>query len=166
MRTRALLLFLLAGALGCGSGSEPFSTLGDDPNTFVALSFPFTSFTPGGVFPFGQPPTQDAIGFTVGGSTIEARAAAPGLVAETSTTSVTVLHTPAYATRIFGLATVTARLGDYVTTNQSLGIGAPSTLVQFQVLVNGTPVCPASFLSSAARQTLFVVYGSLTYCQQ
>jgi hypothetical protein len=160
----ALLMAALSLA-GCGAGSEPFSTLGADPNSFVSLSFPFASSSGfGAMIQFGDPSTSDAIGFTVGGATIEARSPAAGLIGDTTATSVTILHTPNYATRLFNLTTVTARLGDYVAFNQALGYGAPGVIVQFQVLVGGNPVCPASYLTSAARASLQALFGGTSPC--
>ena len=78
---------------------------------------------------------------------------------------VTILHSGRLATRIYGLqSTLGLKVGDYVLAGQVIAQYSTSSTVGFQVLFDGVPVCPFSYLSNAFRQSL-ISYTTAQLCQ-
>jgi hypothetical protein len=69
---------------------------------------------------------------------------------------VTMIHSGRLATKVHGLqSTLNIRPGDVVQTGSIIGTFFSSSNVALQVLLDGTPVCPLSFLSPTLRQQIF-----------
>ena len=86
-------------------------------------------------------------------------------VTGTSGYYLTIMHSTRLTTRIFGIqSTPNARVGDSVVAGQSLATFYVylSSSIAFQVLLDGVPVCPLSYLNSAFRQT---ISGTWAPCQ-
>jgi murein DD-endopeptidase MepM/ murein hydrolase activator NlpD len=69
--------------------------------------------------------------------------------------AITIAHSGRLATRFIGINPV-VRTGDSVIAGQLIGtiVGFNANQVAFQVLLDGTPVCPLSFISSGFRAQL------------
>jgi murein DD-endopeptidase MepM/ murein hydrolase activator NlpD len=75
-------------------------------------------------------------------------------VASQQTNFVTIVHTGGrLASRFFGVQNIVVRTGDSVVAGQPIGTFFNSSGVYFQVLLDGNPVCPLSFMSTAFRQS-------------
>ena len=161
-------LFLVISALqlsACGTG-DPLSFM-DTPfpplNAIAAfsgsatLSYPYTVASPSWQFLYSN---------LTGGSYL---APAAGYVSSIGTvlgagSSMTIVHSGRLATTLSGLQTISARQGDVVSAGQVVGTyynGGGAVYVTFQVLVDGTPVCPLSYMSTQFRQ----FFSSYTPCQ-
>jgi hypothetical protein len=68
------------------------------------------------------------------------------------------------STRIYGIQQPTIRVGDYVFSGQNIAVFYASSAVGFQVMLDGTPVCPLSYLSTQFRASLYS-YNSSQLCQ-
>jgi hypothetical protein len=176
MRREASLFvgLVIVGLLGCGQGTDPLTLAGDPTNISPGLSLPLpssvsiTSFTP-----YGQSGTD---GFTltyysaVQGQAIAVDTPGTGLVSavDTAGASVTILHNYHVSSRVTGI-TPSVVLGTYVTSNQQIGVVSNiNSQIRFSVYVNGTAVCPLSYLSPSARQKMYnssFFYGGTGYNQ-
>ncbi|MBU6153202.1 MAG: hypothetical protein KGP28_02765 [Bdellovibrionales bacterium] len=82
--------------------------------------------------------------------------------------SLTIAHSGRLATRFVGLTPV-VRTGDSVLAGQVIGaivgFSSNSGAVGFQVLLDGSPICPLSFLSSNFRLQLGGAFGVNAFCQ-
>jgi hypothetical protein len=68
----------------------------------------------------------------------------------------TIIHSGRVATRVHGLQpTLNVRPGDAVLAGSIIGTFLSTSQVAFQVLLDGAPVCPLSFLNSSMRQQIF-----------
>jgi hypothetical protein len=169
MKTKMIKLFGLAllavQLVSCGNAnnsldnieilnSTNFPTIGSfasSPTYNAGGSSAFTSSSPYIVF--------NATGF---GSYL---APARGIVSEFGISNlpgfgssyyVTMIHSARIATKVHGLqSTLNIRPGDVVQTGSIIGTFFSSSNVAFQVLLDGTPICPLSFLSSYMRQNIF-----------
>jgi hypothetical protein len=74
--------------------------------------------------------------------------------------AVTIGHAGKLATRFIGVQP-TVRIGDSVLRGQTIGtlVGFTTNQVAFQVLLDGTPVCPLTFLSANFRNQVVNYYG-------
>lgn len=70
---------------------------------------------------------------------------------------VTIIHSGRLATRVHGLQIVNSRPGDSIAASGTIGSFITTTQIAFQVIVDGTPVCPLSFVSSSLRSNLTIV---------
>lgn len=157
MKTKiiALQVLLLSFLTGCGSGVDPLSLMTDDAfppletiiqNTglYTSLNTPYTKTTPYWTFAaFG------AVNYISPQS---------GIVAEQGVESglnfVRIIHSGRLATKILGLNTITVRSGDRVAAGQIIGLFS-NVPVQFQVLVDGSAVCPLSYMSTTFRGSFY-----------
>lgn len=146
---------------GCGTGVDPIAVavgngtipqLGPISLTggFAGnLTNGFTSNTPYWTFNFvsfagNYVAPADGVVAQVGFTTING----------TQTNFITLVHTGGrLATRFYGVQSIVVRVGDSVFVGQTIGTFYQANGVYFQVLLDGNPVCPLSFLSSAARQS-------------
>ncbi|NDG86150.1 MAG: hypothetical protein EBX52_14060, partial [Proteobacteria bacterium] len=83
-----------------------------------------------------------------------------GLDSTTGTSFVTIAHAGRLSTRIAGIVP-TVRAGDSVVSGQIIGTFVGSGLINFQVLLNGTPMCPLSFISTSFRQSIVLYFTGL-----
>lgn len=90
-------------------------------------------------------------------------APARGIVAEIgpsavipNTSFVTIIHSGRMATRVHGIQYPSVRSGDAVTLYASVGTFFTTTQIAFQVFLDGTPVCPLSFMSAAFKSSFAV----------
>ncbi len=74
--------------------------------------------------------------------------------------AVTIGHSGRLATRFIGIQPV-VRIGDSVLRGQNIGtvVGFNANQIAFQVLLDGTPVCPLTFLSANFRNQINNFYG-------
>lgn len=151
---------LAASLSGCGTGVDPLAVAvgnGTIPQlgpistsnfgTFLSggfnsttpyWTFNFTSFTGNYVSP------GDGYISQLGLTTINGQ----------QTNYVTIVHTGGrLASRFFGVQNIVVRNGDSVVAGQTIGTFFNSSGVYFQVLLDGNPVCPLSFMSTAFRQS-------------
>ncbi len=157
---------------GCGNGADPLSLFSNptpkldqivaSPSGLGAnllggfnSNTPYWTFSSGGVF---------------GGNYYSPQA---GVVAEVGTSSqfgvtswVRILHSGRIATVLYGLQYVSVQPGAAVLDQQVIGAFFGSGNVIFQVLLDGTPVCPLSYLSDAFRAKigLFSTGWGVTPC--
>jgi hypothetical protein len=174
---RFLMGALCAGAVGlsaCGTGNEPFSTLGDSLQTpTLALPLTANTVTQNSTFlVFGQygatqadKSVSDGFDMSVTTQLITAPertivAPAAGLVVavdagiDAGTSMVTIQHSPRLTTRLNRVANVTAlKPGDYVAAGAPLGTALANSLnfVRMTVIYDGAIVCPYGYLSQEAR---------------
>ena len=157
---------LVLSASGCGSNTvDPIQMMdpsfpalntiqnGNISNTITAPGF--NSNTPYWTF--------NNLGGLYGGSYV---APAAGIVSEIGLTTVTgvqtsylvILHSGRLATKISGLQVPTVQVGSSVVPGQIIASFVTSGPTTFQVLVDGSPVCPLSYMSTGFRQT-FTTFG-------
>jgi hypothetical protein len=107
--------------------------------------------------------------FTTGGAGYGSYfAPARGIVTEIGVSSissgssyVTIVHSARLATRVHGLQLINNRPGDSVLAGASVGTFFSGSIA-FQVLLDGSPVCPLSFLSESFRKSFAI--GSYNPC--
>lgn len=154
------LLFLL----GCGANNDPL-TLFDNPLPELDAIVQGTGFSTGwsqgqafnpnhpywdfntsfGGFGFNQPFFAPANGIISGVGTDPA----------TNATYIQIVHSGRLSTKVIGVQLTTVRQGDMVLKGAQIGTYAPiSTYVRFQVLLDGAPVCPLSYMSQTFRNNM------------
>jgi murein DD-endopeptidase MepM/ murein hydrolase activator NlpD len=163
-----MLLLSIVSANGCGNAGgsvDPLSLFNDSsiPQlepivsnfgvVFTTTASPFTSSTPYW--------TLNAFGGGFSGASYIAPAR--GIVTSSGVGtfngvtgfSITIAHSGRLATRFIGINPI-VRTGDSVVAGQLIGtiVGFNATQVAFQVLLDGAPVCPLSFLSTTFRSQL------------
>lgn len=166
LKNKLIALYLsMGGLVGCGAGLDPM-TLFENPlpelDAIVAgtgINAGFTSqsqaYFPGhlywefntgfGGFGLNQPFYAPANGIV----------SAVGVDAETGGNFVQIAHSGRLATKVVGVQLTTVRQGDSVAKGAAIGTYSPfSTFVRFQVLLDGTPVCPLSFMSQTFRTNM------------
>ena len=168
---KSLLLssVLWFGLSGCGTGYDPLDILDNSIPSLgpiVAggayssyLTQTFSSSNPYWLFSTGFS------GFYGGGYLAPAR----GIVSALGTTTisgvsgfyVTILHSGRMMTSIYGLQTPSMRVGDSVASGQVIGTFYSGSQVAFQVLLDGSAVCPLSYMNAEGRAGL----SSWTPCQ-
>lgn len=155
--------------MGCGSGTEPFSTLGDPSRAQVAggltLPQPFTA--PTLMTPFSS--ASDGIAITGFVTDTAARAPASGLVIATDATNVTILHNVHLVSRInLGTGTVSVPVGTYVTSASQIGTYAANINVtaKLSVFVDGVAMCPLSYLNTESRTYITQRLSNQNPCTQ
>lgn len=156
---------------GCGNGNDPLQMM-DNPlpplNSITATSFSngylqgsFNANTPYWVFTSSF--ASAAANYT---------APASGMISEIGVSYlpgvqgyyVTIVHSGRLSSRILGLQNPSnMRIGDPVLTGQVISSYFNTGFVGFQVLLDGVPVCPLSYLSSQFRSGLSVFNTQL--CQ-
>lgn len=141
--------FLAIFALtSCANNSDPMKSFTDPTQTpalslpvattYIVTQAPFTTSRTGIYWTFSLITGQTAL------------APAEGTVTDTDgSTTVTILHSPRISTVLTYMTTVSVRVGDHVVTGQSLGTATAQ--LQMQVSLDGTAVCPLSYLSTDAR---------------
>jgi len=162
-----MLLLSIVSLNGCGNAGgsvDPLSLFNDSSipeiqpivanfGVFTTTASPFTSSSP-----FW---TLNAFGGAFSGASY--LAPARGIVTSSGVGSfhgitgfaITIAHSGRLATRFIGINPV-VRTGDSVVAGQLIGtiVGFNPTQVAFQVLLDGAPVCPLSFISSSFRAQL------------
>lgn len=163
MKKSNTMKFLLALsaliATGCGTGIDPVGVAVGN-GTLPQLSSISTT-SPGGqltgFFSATTPYWTFANLFAFGGNYL---APADGIVAQIGFTTinstqvnyVTILHTGGrLASRFYGVQNIVVREGDSVFAQQAVGTFYNGAGVTFQVLLDGNPVCPMSFMSATFR---------------
>jgi murein DD-endopeptidase MepM/ murein hydrolase activator NlpD len=164
---KKLWLLAVVAMSACGTGVDPvkiaalndgFPQLGVISSSATALggflsgnftaSTPYWTFNSGAVWGGSYLAPADGIISQVGLTTISS----------TQTNFVTITHSARLASRFYGLQQVVVRAGDSVLQGQSVGTFFNATGIIFQVLLDGTPVCPLSFMN----QTFRANFASLT----
>lgn len=168
----------LLAVSGCGVAVDPLRAISQE--TFPKLSN-FTSSTAvlsgGGVlatrFTAATPYWDINAGVGIfGGSFLSP---AEGTVTQIGTTTVngsgqanfvTIAHSSRLATKFYGLQQIVVRTGDYVGQGQSIGFFITGgSIFRFQVLLDGNPVCPLSFMdSNLLTQFAYATFGQAA-CQ-
>lgn len=159
--SRVLVLALLALQFGC-AGTDPWYGVGD------------VTATPQVTLPASFAPTTGHSSSNSGwlmSPTIGTLLAAPaaGLVSAVTqgttanTVSVTLYHNARISTRISEIQS-SVRPGDYYAAGASVGTATGGSM-RFEVLVEGTSVCPYSFLTAASKSVVGGAAGS-TLCSQ
>jgi murein DD-endopeptidase MepM/ murein hydrolase activator NlpD len=169
-------LFLgLASLSGCGSAIgnvDPLSLFNDSSiPDLEPIVQNFTVFNSGQAFSSATPFWRLSNGGGFGGGSFVAPAR--GIVTSNgygsfngiSGPALTIVHSGRLATRIVGINPI-VRTGDSVIAGQLIGTitGFNATDAAFQVLLDGSPVCPLSFLSVGFR-TQIGGWNLGTYCQ-
>jgi len=182
MKTILMSLILgitMIGAQGCGNSAvniDPLTLFSDSSipaldsilpvsSAYTALALPFSSANPYWTFNTGS---------FYGTTTV---APASGIVTEVGTAAingasvsyVTIAHSGRLSTRIYGVNNLTARPGDSVVRGQTMGsfITIGLGYVGLQVLLDGAPICPLSFISSQFRALLYnTAFLAGTYAAQ
>lgn len=169
-----ILVGIVIGVTACGSGNEPVGNLGDPSkipvgtmdlplasqfNSLIQLVTPFSSSSPY----FTISSSNGFTGFTV----VPIRAPATGMVsAAVVGQSITIMVTPRVSVQVSNVNT-SVQVGNYVTQDQQIGTAANLTgQMQFSVYVDGTAVCPLSFLNGTARSSLISFYSNNNICGQ
>lgn len=156
------LFFVLAGCGTGGNAIDPLQLMEDSiPNlqnmqtgswSGNTITGPFTSSTPYWTFA--------TTGFSIFLSP------ANGYVSEVGGGAIKIIHSGRFATRMVGLGLINVRSGDYVFSGQNIGTFATTGFITFQVLLDGSPVCPLSFMSTTFRQSFIAITGfNNTICQ-
>jgi hypothetical protein len=175
IRTAILALSFSLGMSACGGANgvvDPITLFSDNSipklNAIVANGFVgsnlFAGFSPSAPY------------WILNGSLLGAPVVAPanGIVTSTgittingsSLTYVATAHSGRISTAIYGMQNVIVRAGDSVRSGDTLGsfVGVGNQ-VAFQVLLDGAPICPLSFMSDAFRITLGTsFFGSIAPC--
>ncbi len=161
------LVTAFAGGPGCGN-LDPLSVFGDtDPPILGPIFTPGSTNFPGFGFSANHPYWE----FTSGGFFFGQNVLAPakglvsslGLDAASGSSFVTIAHSGRLATRIAGVVP-TVRSGDMIVEGQIIGTFVGTGMITFQVLLNGSAVCPLSFISPTFRSQIFSYFlaaGSL-----
>jgi hypothetical protein len=162
-------LFLAVSVTSCGSASgtvDPLSLFNDSsiPQLDPIINSGY-AFTSGQAFSANSPYWVFTNGSAFGQSYV---APAKGIVTSIGTATfggitgpyITIVHSGRLATRIIGISPF-VRSGDSVISGQQIGtvVAYGLSSIAFQVLLDGTPVCPISYLSTAFR-TQFLPYFS------
>jgi hypothetical protein len=158
------LSFLVVGALGCGQGTDPVSTLGDSSVSMAnTLSLPVT--TANTFYAYGA--ASDGFGFTTGlGAPVRAPANGLIIAIDSGGQTLTMMHNTRELTR-YRNVTPTVQVGSYIFAGSQLGTVSTVGTVYLSVVVDGVTVCPLSYLSSAARATILtIVGGNINPCGQ
>jgi hypothetical protein len=154
--SRILALFALTGCGTGGNAIDPLQLMADSiPNlqnmqtgswagNTITAPF-FTSATPYWTF------------LTTGFSIF--LSPANGYVSEVGGGAIKIIHSGRFATRMVGLGLINVRSGDYVFSGQNIGTFATTGSITFQVLLDGSPVCPLSFMSTTFRQSFIAITG-------
>ena len=171
-----LMIFGLSGCGNAGGSVDPLSLFNDSSipqlepivQNFGVFTNTGSAFSPQN--PFW---TLNALAAGFGGASYIAPAR--GIVTSSGVGSfngvtgfaLTIAHSGRLATRYIGITPV-VRTGDSVVVGQVIGtivgFNAGNSQVAFQVLLDGVPVCPLSFLSSTFRLSLGGL-GLGTFCQ-
>ncbi len=166
---RRLMVFLLAlGILGCGQGNEPIASLGDASQSLgPGLQLPMSSsgysyFST--LIPYSSSSPYWGLRGTFTGTAVPIVAPASGLVlfADTASQTVTILHNPYIESKLVGVVPSGITAGTYVLAGAQVGtVSNSAQYVEFFVIVNGSSVCPLSYLTSSARQQLYTTFYNL-----
>jgi len=173
MTKLSAMVLLGISLVGCGQSVDPIKAVARD--TFAPLSyFSSNAGTFAGVLTQPFNPSAPFWSFGAGVSIFNGGtylSPADGTVTQlglttinsTQTNFVSIVHTSRLATRFYGLQQITVRQGDFVFQGQAVGIFIGTGTITFQVLLDGNPVCPLSFMGDAFRAT----FQSLTFnpCQ-
>lgn len=150
--------------VSCGQGTEPLSTLGSPTQANgPGLSFPVPLNSTFSLLPYSSSTNGLVLENQV--VTTQVKAPASGLVVSISSgsSSITIQHTVHVASVITNINIGSVQVGTYVSTGQYIGNVSFAGNLTFSVLVDGVYVCPFSYLSSAARQSVYSTYsGSFT----
>jgi len=153
----AVVLVGLRGLTGCGT-NDPLSTLGDPNPPTLDTIFSGSGLTASGNGFSSTHQYWELFTLNFYGSNVLAPAkglvSSLGLDATTGTSYVTIAHAGRLSTRIAGIVP-TVRSGDTVVSGQVIGTFVPTGNISFQVLLNGTPVCPLSFISTNFRSQIW-----------
>ncbi len=171
---------LALGTAGCGNGNAPLAVLnaGDAslPQLNVPLSLANTSYYSSYFGSSTNLQSSTQFTFVLGasyisgyGQTITAIAPANGTIIDQTGTTITIQHSARLFTRISNVQGLVVRPGDYVTQGQQLttqsfaGYNGGTAGFTFQVIVDGTVVCPWSYLSQITRYQLIQISTSGGY---
>ena len=172
------LVLMVVGVNACGSATgsvDPLSLFNDSSIPSLEPIFSGASFTTTSGFYTSATPywVFQNNGAWTGGSYLSA---AKGIVTSTGTGSfngisgyaVTIAHSGRLATRFVGITPI-VRSGDSVLAGQVIGsiigFSYSANQVAFQVLLDGVPVCPLSYVSSNFRAQLNTFFSAGYLCQ-
>lgn|GEM_PF-3207794 len=171
---------IVLGFAGCGAGSDPLGGIlnpnGSDPNGVPTFTLPFSStqysFNNAQNRPFssssicGPTNAQNCDGFdfappSVTGGTITAPAIGTVISidqpsADNNTYAITIYHNQKYSSRIRGIQNFpSVQVGQYIAQGfpiAAANAAASAIAVHWTLNVSGAAICPAAYLSSAAKQ--------------
>jgi len=179
------MTLLITGMIGCGSGREPMSILGDPSQSLggspgaagPGLALPINPtanlYGSGSAFspytasnPFIGLQSQNYL------STTSINAPGAGVVIDITNQSVSIYHNAHVISKVTGITT-NIQVGAYVTQGQSVGFALPSTTffqtagqyptLKFYVYADGMPVCPLTYLNAAGRAQLVTAYSVTSF---
>lgn len=155
----ALLLVGMVTLGGCGNMADPIAALGDPTaRTTDSLGLPYnpSSISLSSWAPYnGASGANFGFSFNSGGVLYQALAPAAGVIANVDTSGVRIIHNVHLTSLVAGTGlVVTARAGDAVVAGGFLGNFTAGTPLYFTVYYDGVPICPYSFMTSAARAYL------------
>ncbi len=161
---KKLALFLaITAALGCANGSDPLTALGD-PSVTPALALPFTltsaTVTSQTEFTAATPYFEWTFGTAV--PTAPAAGIVTAVDATASAASVTIYHNAHVTTQVSKLLSISVRVGDVLAAGQSLG-GVTLT-ARFTVFLDGSAVCPLTYLGTESRTVVNANDGGADSC--
>ena len=146
------MLAVVALVTSCGANNDVLNIL-DSTSLPVLNSFISTGAYPGGGGFTGFTSASPWWTFVAAGSYGSYIAPARGVATSIGNsnivagTYVTIVHSGRVATVLHGIGVPSVRIGDIVTAGQTIGVLSTSVSVAFQVLFDGTSVCPLSFVS-------------------
>ena len=158
-RLTKILGFTLVAAtmMSCGANTDNLDILN---STYLPT---ITTFTTSGAYTSGAQYTTSTPYWIFNTSSYgNYIAPARGIIGEIGSSSiipgtsfVTIIHSGRVATRVHGVQILSVRSGDAVVASSTVGTFVTSTQIAFQVFLDGSSVCPLSFVSSTLRSGLF-----------
>ena len=168
-----LSFILVVSALGlsaCGSGVDPLQIVAG--NSTIPQLGSISTGSLGGQITAGFTPTTPYWTFGNLASFGNYISPADGIVSKIgiqtiagqSLVFINIVHSARLSTRFSGVPTPIVRVGDTVVATQPVGTFFNGGGVIFQVLLDGNPVCPLSFMSDSFRAN-FTSWAAFNPCQ-
>jgi hypothetical protein len=151
MMKRLAPLVLIATSLGgCANGSDPLNAIADSSTTpSLGLPFVLTSATITNQIEFSSSTPYLEWTFGTAAPVSPAAGIVTAIDGTSGAASVTIYHSAHLSTQVSKLLSVSVRVGDVLSAGQSIG-GVTGT-ARFSVLLDGTTVCPLTFLNSDSK---------------
>jgi murein DD-endopeptidase MepM/ murein hydrolase activator NlpD len=154
--------------VGCGQGNEPLASLGDPSSQYLStfqlpLNVSTISFSSFVAYSSSTPYWQFNSNNYTSSTTIVAPASGEVIYADSGTQTIKIMHNSYTVSVIVGVTPSSVTPGTYVTAGAQIGtLQSLYTFVKFQILINGTAVCPLSYLTSTARGQLSTYFYSVS----
>lgn len=146
---RFILVLALFSLTSCGEGQDPVSVMGDPTKSPTSTLLPIHQNYINTVTPY----TDGVGGFILWSNAgVEVRTPSTGMISSIVNDTITIFHTSTMTTRIMGMRTITARVGEYYAVGKSLGDS--SGKLTYSVYINGQNVCPYSYLDPDGRSLI------------